>query len=151
MSEEQLWSNARRWHRQAANDREAAEALVAAEKYAQASFLAQQAAEKAMKAVWIALDCDPWGHSITRFIKDLPVPEQDPFDALREAALSLDKLYIPTRYPDALAGLIPAEAYTRSEAVQACEHAATFVDRVGTWLDAHTGEEGEEGSGTQRA
>ena len=38
MSEEQLWSNARRWHRQAANDREAAEALVAAEKYAQAAF-----------------------------------------------------------------------------------------------------------------
>ena len=50
MSEEQLWSNARRWHRQAANDREAAEALVAAEKYAQASFLAQSKTTSSLRS-----------------------------------------------------------------------------------------------------
>jgi len=54
MSAETLWDNAHRWFRQARDDLEAAEALVDAERYAQAAFLSQQSAEKAMKAVWIA-------------------------------------------------------------------------------------------------
>jgi len=135
MSEEKLWNNARRWYRQAENDMEAADILVSAEKYAQASFLAQQAAEKAMKAVWIAQDRDPWGHSIARLIQELPEDEHFPFASLQDAALYLDKLYIPTRYPDALADLIPSEAYTEGEAEQACRHAHELVARVEAWLN----------------
>lgn len=87
----------------------------------------------------------PWGHSVTQLIKKLPDRERASFADLREAALHLDKLYIPTRYPDALVELIPAEAYTQGEAEQACEQAATVVARVGTWLEEYSGggEEGE--------
>jgi HEPN domain-containing protein len=137
MSEEKLWTNARRWYRQAENDVDAADVLLSAEKYAQASFLAQQAAEKAMKAVWIAQDRDPWGPSIARLIQELPEQHHSQFDELRDAALYLDKLYIPTRYPDALADLIPSEAYTEGEAEQACRHAHELVSRVETWLNQH--------------
>lgn len=110
---------------------------------AQASFLAQQAAEKALKAVWIALDFDPWGHSVTQLIRDLPDPIGSLFRPHLDAALSLDKLYIPTRYPDALAGLIPAEAYTRKEAEAALDHASVLLKEVGHWLERQEGESKE--------
>lgn len=45
------------------------------------------------------------------------------FSAILDSALALDKLYIPTRHPDALAELTPAEAYTRSERAAALGHA----------------------------
>ncbi len=47
-----------------------------------------------------------------------------------DIALALDKLYIPTRYPDALAELTPAEAYTRAEAATATDHAGQVIERV---------------------
>jgi HEPN domain-containing protein len=87
--------------------------------------------------VWIAQDRDPWGPSIARLIQELPEQHHSQFDELRDAALYLDKLYIPTRYPDALADLIPSEAYTEGEAEQACRHAHELVSRVETWLDQH--------------
>jgi HEPN domain-containing protein len=70
------------------------------------------------KALWIALGLDPWGKSLARLLRDLP-PEEAPFfhPLLPQA---LDKLHIPTRYPDALPGLTPKEAYTE-EAKKAVE------------------------------
>ena len=72
MSEEKLKAEARRWYYQALDDLEAGEALLAACKYAQSCFYAQQAAEKGMKAVWFLLDLDPWGHSSAKLMRDLP-------------------------------------------------------------------------------
>lgn len=63
MSAEKLKWEAQRWHQQAIDDLEAAEALLAAAKHAQCCFYTQQASEKALKAVWARLDWDPWGHS----------------------------------------------------------------------------------------
>ena len=134
MSVERLRRDAGRWYRQARDDLDAAGVLLDGGRYAQAAFWAQQAAEKAMKAVWILLDRDPWGHSVTRLISDLPDAERAPFESLRDTALHLDKLYIPTRYPDALAELIPAEAYTEKEALQAREAATRVLDAVATWM-----------------
>lgn len=88
-----------------------------------------------MKAVWIVRDRDPWGHSVARLIKGLSEGEREAFEDLLDAALYLDKLYIPTRYPDALADLIPAEAFTREEAAKAHEHAAALLGRVGEWME----------------
>jgi HEPN domain-containing protein len=53
------------------------------------------------------------------------------FEPLLSEALALDKLYIPTRYPDALADLTPAEAYTREEAKTALDKATRIVTAVG--------------------
>lgn len=128
MSVERLDADARRWFHQAKDDLEAAEVLVSARKHAQASFLAQQAGEKALKAVWIRLDLDPWGHSLGRLIRDLPAPRKEQLANLLDTALALDKLYIPTRYPDSLADQTPAEAYTMPEARAAVEHAHTILD-----------------------
>lgn len=52
-------------------------------------------------------------------------------------ALALDKLYIPTRYPDALPGLTPKEAYTREEAEKALRDAQAILKAV----EAHFGRE----------
>ncbi len=128
MSVERLEAEARRWLAQAADDLEAAQALVAVGKNAQAAFLAQQSGEKALKAYWIRLDLEPWGHSLARLIKDLPEAERAHWRPLLEAALALDKLYIPTRYPDALAELTPGEAYTATEASVAIAHARNILD-----------------------
>jgi HEPN domain-containing protein len=69
---------------------------------------------------WIALGLDPRGHSLARLLRDLPPEEAPLFHPLLPQALALDKLYIPTRYPDALPGLTPKEAYTE-EAKKAVE------------------------------
>lgn len=130
MSEEKLRFEAERWYRQAGDDLDAAAALLAAQKYAQACFYAQQAAEKALKAVWLRLDLDPWGHSAARLIRELPAPVKSDFISLLELALSLDKLYIPTRYPDALPDLTPSEAYTQGEAEAAIQAAQTILQAV---------------------
>ena len=74
MSRERLQYNAQRWLRQSRDDRAAAEALLDAAKYAQACFWSQQSAEKALKAVWIVLDNEAWGHSVARLITELEDP-----------------------------------------------------------------------------
>jgi len=119
MSVEKRLLEARRWLAQAWDDWEAGKLLLERGKHAQAAFLAQQAGEKALKALWIALGLDPWGHSLARLLRDLP-EEAPAFHPLLPQALALDKLHIPTRYPDALPGLTPKEAYTE-EAKKAVE------------------------------
>ncbi len=135
MSVERLDADARRWVLQAEDDLQAAHALIAAGKFAQAAFLAQQAGEKALKGLWIRLDLDPWGHSVARLIKDLPGEAGGSLHHLLDAALLLDKLYIPTRYPDALAELTPSQAYTRAEALAAVDHARTILTAVQNMLE----------------
>lgn len=130
MSGKKLLQNAERWYRQAVDDLEAARALLAAKKYAQTCFYSQQSAEKAIKAVWYFLDLDPWGHSCGRLLQQLPEDEQVMFEDITETALSLDKLYIPTRYPDALAELTPSEAFTSKEAQVAIASAQEILASV---------------------
>ena len=133
MSDEKLRNKAQRWYTQARDDVEAAQALLSARKYAQTCFYAQQAAEKGMKAVWFLLDLDPWGHSCARLIRDLPAATNEEFAKLLDTSLRLDKFYIPTRYPDALPDLIPAEAFTLDEARSAIRSAEAVLKQVQKW------------------
>ncbi len=130
MSAEGLELEARRWLAQAVDDLEAAQVLLDGGKNAQAAFLAQQAGEKALNSWWIRLDLEPLGHSLARLIKDLPESERAAWMPLLDAALALGKLHIPTRYPDALAGLTPGEAYTSGEARQAIGQARIILEAV---------------------
>ncbi len=134
MSKEKLQQEAKRWYQQGGDDLEAAQALLGAQKFAQACFYAQQAAEKGLKAVLIEADHDPWGHSCTRLIQNLPEPAQSHFSPMIELAVALDKLYIPTRYPDALVELTPSEAFTQGEAQAAMAAAQSLLNQVGQWL-----------------
>lgn len=127
-----LRREAERWYQQAVDALEAASALLLANKYAPTCFYSQQAGEKGLKAVWVFLDLDSWSSSCTRLIQTLPEAEQPKFSEVIDAALALDKLYIPTRYPDALAELTPAEAFTQREARTAIALAQEILDLVST-------------------
>ena len=134
MSVDKLHAQAERWLAQATDDLESAQLLTTAGKHATAAFLAQQAAEKAIKAVGFALDGDPWGHSITNLIDELSSEVGALVKPLRNAGQRLDKLYIPTRYPDALPEMVPAQAYSAQEANAALEDARLIRSAVATWL-----------------
>ncbi|TBH17550.1 HEPN domain-containing protein [Thermus thermamylovorans] len=90
--------------------------------YEWAAFSAQQAAEKAVKAVFQHLGGVAWGHSVQGLLEGLsqryPVNE-----ALLDGASELDKAYIPARYPDALPAGAPFERYRRPEAERLLRHA----------------------------
>ena len=135
MSDEQRVAEAGRWLSQGRSDIAAARDSLAAGRCEWACFQAQQAAEKAMKACWFHLDLDPWGHSVVRLVDGLPaIRVGSRFTELRELALLLDKLYIPTRYPNGLPGITPAEAYTAREAGEAIASAESIIGTVEVFM-----------------
>ena len=77
-----------------------------------ACFAAQQAAEKALKAVLMSRGADAWGHTVTAL---LGVVAGDAADELVVCAKTLDKHYIPTRYPNGLDAGAPTDFYTRKD------------------------------------
>lgn len=91
-----------------------------------ACFSAQQAAEKAVKAVIQKLGGDAWGYSVADLLDAValrfPVSEN-----LKHAALELDKVYIASRYPDAHPSGSPATRYTQREADRLVEYASEIV------------------------
>ena len=71
MSTEKNAREASRWLTTADSDLDTATILRQSGKFAHSCFHAQQAGEKAIKALWIFADADPWGHSIKKRIEDL--------------------------------------------------------------------------------
>ena len=138
MSQARNLHQAERWLQTAREDLRATEVLAEAGLYAQACFYAQQSAEKAMKALWYLVDAEPWGHSVQRLIAEFPrlADLPDPV-AWIELGATLDKLYIPTRYPNGLPDLTPGQVYGPSDARRALEAAGTVVAGCRTWLQAH--------------
>ena len=93
-----------------------------------ACFLAQQAAEKALKALLYASGAEAvWGHS-TADLAARAMEVHEDLAPLRPRAALLDKYYIPTRYPNGLPGGIPAEAFDEVESARALELAGEVVD-----------------------
>ncbi len=138
MSRAKSLHEAQRWLQAAEEDLRAVQVLADAQLYAQACFYAQQGAEKAVKSLWHLIGADPWGHSVQRLIAEFPrrtdLPDRDAWLSLGAA---LDKLYIPTRYPNGLPDLTPGQVYQASDAAQALEAACTLVARCREWLRAH--------------
>lgn len=73
MSHEKKLQEAVRWMRAARDDMKTAEVLAQAQQYAHSCFHAQQAAEKACKALLYYRDVDPWGHSVAKLLKETSV------------------------------------------------------------------------------
>jgi HEPN domain-containing protein len=135
MSQSKSRYEAERWMKTAEEDLCAAEILAQAGAFAQACFYAQQSAEKAVKALWYAIDADPWGHSVQKLILDFPKKQTLPdLDRWIEQAALLDKFYIPTRYPNGLPDLTPGQVYTRKDAQQGLETAQAIVAASREWL-----------------
>jgi HEPN domain-containing protein len=124
---------AERWLRFARDDLRVAEIVYGERIYHQACFHAQQCVEKSLKGVLVAGGHrPPRTHSITDLLSMLPSGLlSDLADELGE----LDDYYIPTRYPDALPGVLPDGLPGRAEAEAAVALAETVLDRIETELN----------------
>lgn len=118
---------AARWLRQAEHDLEFGGLALREGYFGQACFIAQQAAEKAVKAIhYHRGERVVLGHSVVQLADGLrdDVPGMR---ELREAAGTLDQYYVPTRYPNGLPGGVPFEAFGETQARAAVEDAGRFV------------------------
>lgn len=115
------------WFEQAKRDLEHAENDLKSGYYEWACFSAQQACEKAVKSVFYMLNADAWGHAVTKLLgvlaKHFPIDE-----AVIKAAKNLDKLYIPSRYPNGFDEGKPADYFTMDDAQRAITDARLILE-----------------------
>ena len=122
----------RRWLEQAKEDLKWAEDLSDRGGYYLACFLAQQAAEKALKGYLYAQGEEiVLGHSVERLCQTASAREQEFSEKCRTWAI-LDTYYVPTRYPSSLPDNIPARVYTENSAREAVKLAREVVEFVET-------------------
>jgi HEPN domain-containing protein len=123
-------AEARRWLLQSKRDLDDARYSADGERYNLACFLAQQAAEKSLKAFLFSRGAESVrGHSVAELCTD--AADFDPaFFDIKVRAATLDKYYIPTRYPNGLPGGIPADAFAKEDADQALKTAAFVIAKV---------------------
>ena len=114
------------WMDQARGDLQHARSDVEGAFYDWACFSAQQAAEKAVKALFQRMGAVVWGHSVADLLDELAQRQEVPED-IRDAALELDKVYILSRDPDAHPSGSPRRRYIRAEAERLVEYAAKIV------------------------
>lgn len=126
----------RRWLAQAKEDLKWAEYLAEAGGYHIVCFLAQQIAEKALKAFLYTQGREiVLGHSIGRLCGDA-AEFDDEFKSKAKRWTILDTYYIPTRYPNGLPDGIPADVYTQEIALSALSLARDVVESVGGLIEA---------------
>lgn len=119
-----------RWLRAAGEDLAVARHSAKGGFHAAACFHAQQAAEKAVKAVHYARGARTViGHNVRALAESLD-PREASLDALLDAARELDLLYVPTRYPNGLDAGTPAEAFSEAQSTRAMAAADGFLAAV---------------------
>jgi len=103
-------------------------------------FLAQQTAEKALKAFLYAQGEEVvLGHSVRRLCERAAVYDKR-FAAYIDDWGILDSYYVPTRYPNGLPDDIPANVYNR----EAAEHALQLAEATVALVEAIFSEKGSE-------
>lgn len=115
------------WLRQAERDLEQAQSSLRPGFHEWACFAAQQAAEKAVKALHLARGQEAWGHVVASLLAELG--EEVPAE-LVERAKVLDNFYIPARDPNGHPAGAPLEHYGPWQSQQACDHARAILDFV---------------------
>ena len=118
---------ARDWFRQAQADLRHARNARDSQDYDWSAFASQQAAEKAIKALFQHLHLEAWGHVLSSLLAHLPDTAR-PEPALVDRAKELDKHYIPTRYPNGFERGAPVDFYTRKEAEEAIKNAEVILE-----------------------
>lgn len=139
-------SEGRRWLEQAEADREGARLLFEGGSYHLACFIAQQVAEKVIKAFLYAQGEEVViGHSVEALCHWAAEYDAD-FGTLREAVAPLDGYYLPTRYPNSLPDSIPARVYTRPVAAEALRLADLAMRLVQEKIRREPSPPGQEGA-----
>lgn len=123
------------WWTQAQADLRHARYALEGGHYEWACFAAQQAAEKALKALAEFHGRRLIGHVLVRLLQALQDMGPSVPPALWDKAKILDKFYIPTRYPNGLVEGAPTEFYTREEA----EHALACATEILRFCESHLG------------
>lgn len=126
-------SRAQDWYRQAEHDLDHARHALADGAFEWACFAAQQASEKAVKAVYELHGEEAWGHAVSVLVEGLApgiVAPQELVDSARE----LDQHYIPSRYPNSHPEGAPFEFYTAGEAGRAVRYAEEILAWCGSLL-----------------
>ncbi|HOJ39588.1 MAG TPA: HEPN domain-containing protein, partial [bacterium] len=90
-------------------------------------FAAQQAAEKALKALYLSRHLEGWGHSVKHLLEEMK-EELEISEELLAAGKKLDQYYILTRYPNGFAAGKPADYYTDQDACEAIGHAEKIIE-----------------------
>lgn len=98
----------RDWWRQSELEARAAEDLLTTGHHAWCCFTFQQSAEKAIKALLEQQNLGIEGHNLNQLIRRLP---GTPPQSVLGACSRLNRLYIPTRYPDAVPSGAPVDQY----------------------------------------
>lgn len=114
------------WLRQAKKDLQHAKNSIEFNDYEWSCFSAQQAAEKGVKALFQALRAEAIGHSISMLLKKLP-KAYAPNEELINQAKSLDRHYIPSRYPNFHPEGAPLDYYTKKDAEEAVKIAEEII------------------------
>ena len=136
MSLEKDRYEATRWLGTAKEDLDASRALLEKEKFSHACFCAQQCGEKAVKALWVGMGEDPWGHSIQKLISEIPDKRvRSRMEKLLEEGSTLDRYYIPTRYPNGLPDLTPGKVYFQRDAVLCIQTAQRILEEAELMLE----------------
>jgi len=124
---EKMPSRARDWFNQAMRDLEQAQDSQSDGRHEWACFAAQQAAEKAVKALHLHLGQEAWGHVIAKLFQELPESVQVPANLLEKARV-LDNFYIPARYPNSHPQGAPFEHYGPLQSEAALSYASEIID-----------------------
>ncbi|MDI6716840.1 MAG: HEPN domain-containing protein [Actinomycetota bacterium] len=114
------------WLRQADKDLKHARNALRDGDYEWSCFAAQQAAEKALKALYHSLGGESLGHSTLKMLNDLPLDIKPHKELLKKAA-NLDKLYIPSRYPNGFDWGAPMDYFGRDDAEKAISDAEDII------------------------
>lgn len=110
---------------QAIEDLRTSEILLEVRRYYASVFFAEQAAEKALKALYVHLRSEPppKTHNLVELLGTLGIERED----LVDAAMDLTPEYTVSRYPDVASG-IPASLYNERMAREHLEKAKLIID-----------------------
>ncbi|MBI2358797.1 MAG: HEPN domain-containing protein [Deltaproteobacteria bacterium] len=122
-------SRAHDWLKQALRDLEQAEDCRKAGRHEWACFVAQQAAEKSVKALHLYLGQEAWGHVVAKLLQELPQSVVVPGELMDKARV-LDNFYIPPRYPNSHPEGAPFEHYGPLQSEEAIRYASEIIDFV---------------------
>lgn len=125
-----LTSEAERWLELAGEDIEMAEYALSRGIFRQTCFHSQQAVEKALKGLLNArLGTHPKSHSLEQLLLYDSTTRKE-LGKWRAQCQNLDLFYLPTRYVDALPGLLPTGEPTQEDAQGALRDARAIVAEI---------------------
>jgi len=126
---------ARRWILTAERDLKSAKNSLKSGDYPVACFWAQQSAEKALKGFLLYVGEELIkGHAVTDLNREAQKYDPD-FSKIYPSTNGLDRLYIPTRYPNSVPTTTPYDIYDLDSAKEAVKQARVVIDLVLSKVD----------------